>query len=320
MWVGGQGVQEGPLPHPLPVQVTSPHGELDCAPSFPWLSSHLRYPPFSSHVISFLASFAAFCPTQSQLQREEGAVGVGSWRFFLPWLLKPGLQPPSWDTLQVMQGLGAGCDPPGLDVGPGRGTQLGSQLQWGWRWRSRCITQPWVIFWEPTGACCDPAPQLDAAPEPCTLGGDLGAGSRCCDGDEGFPCSHWCFKWFYSGETPSACASGSWWGMSCPGSVGRPSGSGNWTRWEHVVVPEAWQGQGWWPGRQWLDDRGLGGGKRHQSPDPGLSLLQGWEPVSAPSRGWECQGWCHRARGCRGVPGGRLGCLHLCCFQPCQET
>lgn len=73
MWVG-RGVQEGPHLHPLPVQVAFPHGEPDRAPAFPWLSSHLRYPPFSSHVISFLASFAAFCPTQSRLRREEGAV------------------------------------------------------------------------------------------------------------------------------------------------------------------------------------------------------------------------------------------------------
>lgn len=73
-----------------------------------------------------------------------------------------------------------------------------------------CTTRPWVMLREPTGACCDPAPQLDAAPEPCTLGGDLGASSGCFDGGEGFPCSHWCFKWFYAGETPCACTSSLW--------------------------------------------------------------------------------------------------------------
>jgi len=120
-WEGGQG-DAGGTPSSSPARC---RGELDCGPSFPWHSSHLRYPPFSSHAISSLASFAAFCPTQSRFQREDGAVGAGSRWLFLPWLLQPGLQAPSWDTLQVMQGLGAGRDPPGMDMGQGRGHAAG---------------------------------------------------------------------------------------------------------------------------------------------------------------------------------------------------
>lgn len=152
----------------------------DRALSFPWLSSHLRYPPFSSHVISFLASFAVFCPTQSRLQREEGAVGVGSRQFFLPWLLKPGLQPLSWDALQVMQGQGAGRDPPGEDMGLGRGHAAGFPAEVGLLMEimEHRLAQPLAMLWEPTGSCCDPAPQLDADPEPYTPWWEFGCQHR----------------------------------------------------------------------------------------------------------------------------------------------
>lgn len=105
-------------PHPLPFHIAFPL----VSQTSTLLSSHLPYPSFSSHVISFLASFAAFCPTQSQLHRKERAVGVGSRWFFLPYLLKPGKEPLSWDTLGMMQGLGASRapPPPPVDMGLGR--------------------------------------------------------------------------------------------------------------------------------------------------------------------------------------------------------
>lgn len=93
-------------PHPLPFHIAFPLVS-QTSTLLHWLSSHLPYPSFSSHVISFLASFAAFCPTQSRLHRKERAVGVGSRWFFLPYLLKAGKEPLSWDTLGMMQGLGA---------------------------------------------------------------------------------------------------------------------------------------------------------------------------------------------------------------------
>lgn len=108
-------------------------------------------------------------------------------------------------------------------------------------------------------------------------------------------------------------------GGTCPATavLGAP-GSKSWAGWEHLVVPKAWQGQGWWPWQ--LDARCFRGGRGHQTPDLSLSLVQVREPISAVTQGWGHPGWPHRAGGCGGEPGGWLWCLHLCCFQPCQET
>lgn len=163
-------------PHPLPFHIAFPLVS-QTSTLLHWLSSHLPYPSFSSHVISFLASFAAFCPTQSQLHRKERAVGVGSRWFFLPYLLKPGKEPLSWDTLGMMQGLGASHAPPPPQWiwGWVRGTASDSQLQWGWQQRLCCIAHTLLMLWEIISACHALAPYPDTAPEPCTLGGNSGA-------------------------------------------------------------------------------------------------------------------------------------------------